>query len=301
MRDARPRDKRAIFEFTRRTWGQYGDFIPKVWQRWISDKAGRFIVADLGGAPVGTAKITDFGGGEVWLEGLRVDPKHRGKGIARAINIEVLRTLGRMRPRAVRYCTGAGNRASRHIGDRFGFKIAARLRYYWQKSRKGSLVGEFARPRDKDALYEFMRASRFLSLSAGLVAEGWVFKELTPELLASYIRRRRVVVIKKAGRITGAAIYPMEEADRSLTMGFVDGTPAAVKALARNCLYLAKMHGHGFCSIAVPTRHFAKIVETGGFKRKNSIGQVVLEYADPGQMRPGYGQTRRRLRRKATR
>lgn len=291
MRDARTEDKRAVFEFTRRTWGQYGDFIPRVWRRWISDKAGRFIVAELDGVPVGTARVRDFGGGEVWLEGLRVDPKHRGKGIARAINLEVLRTLRQMKPRAVRYCTGAGNKASRHIGGRFGFKIGVRLRYYWQKSRKGKLAGEFATPRDCDALCQFVRASKFLSLSAGLVAEGWIFREFTPELLASYIRRRRVMLIRKRDRITGAAIYPVEENDRSLTMGFVDGTPSAVKALARNCWHLAAMHGHKFCSAAVPSRGFPRILNTAGFRRKDSMGQVVLEYADPGKLRPSIRRT----------
>ena len=87
MRDARRDDKGRVFEFTRKTWGQYGDFIPRVWHRWIGDKRGRLIIAELGGVPVGLAKITDFGRGEIWLEGLRVDPEQRGKGIARAINI----------------------------------------------------------------------------------------------------------------------------------------------------------------------------------------------------------------------
>jgi RimJ/RimL family protein N-acetyltransferase len=284
MRDARPEDKRAVFEFTRRTWGQYGDFIPRVWNRWISDRAGRFIVAELDGVPVGTARIRDFGNGEIWLEGLRVDPRHRGKGVARAISLEVLRALRRMHPRAVRYCTGAGNKASRHIGASFGFRIAARLRYYWLRSRAGTLAGEFASPRDRDALHRFMKDSKFLSGTAGLVAEGWIFRELTPELLASYIRRRRAMVIRKAGKIVGAAVYPVEVNDKSLTMGFVDGQPAAVKALARNCRYLARMHGHKFCSVAVPSRGFPRLLDGAGFSRKDSMGQVVLEYADPARL-----------------
>lgn len=284
MRDARPEDKRAVFEFTRRTWGQYGDFIPRVWNRWISDTAGRFIVAELDGVPVGTARIRDFGNGEIWLEGLRVDPKHRGKGIARAINLEVVRTLRRMKPRAVRYCTGAGNKASRHIGSSFGFKIAARLRYYWLRSRKGSLAGEFATARDLEALWQLMRASRFLARSGGLIAEGWIFREATPGLLAAYIRRRRVMVIRDAGKIVAAAIYPAEENDRSLTMGFVDGTPAAVGALARNLRTLAARHGRRFCSIAVPSGGFPRMLHSAGIKRKDSMGQVVLEFADPARL-----------------
>ena len=279
MRDARPSDKRAVFAFTRKTWGGYGDFIPKVWGLWIGDRRGRFLVAELDGVAVGIAKITDFGNGEIWLEGLRVDPRHRGKGIARAINVEVLRTLTRMKPRAVRYCTGQSNWGSRHIGGSFGFKIAARMRYYWMKTRAGKVKGEFARPREAAEIYRFMLASRFVKMTSGLMAEGWIFRELTPRLVASYIRQRRVMVIRRSGRLAGVAVYPWERNDESLTLGFVDGEPAAVRALAANCLRLARARGGKFCSAAIPSRVFPALVEAGVYRRRDSMGQLVFEHA----------------------
>ena len=287
LRDARQGDSSAVFAFTRKTWGQYGDFIPRVWARWIGEKQGRLIVAELGGVAVGLAKVTDFGRGEIWLEGLRVDPRYRGAGIARAINVEVLRTLKKLKPRAVRYCTGAGNRASRHIGDKFGFRIATRRRYYWQKSRKGKLWGEFAGVADAREILEFMRRSKFLELSSGLVGHGWVFKELTPELLRGLVKTRNVMVARRSGRITGVAVYTYEVNDRSITLGFVDGDPEAIRRLARNAVYLAKMRGHEYSSISIPSRHYPKLVESGGFRRKDSMGQLVLEYADPEALRRG--------------
>jgi RimJ/RimL family protein N-acetyltransferase len=279
LRDARPGDRRAILGFTRRTWGEYGDFIHKVWRSWIADKSGRFIVAELEGTPVGIAKINDFGRGQIWLEGLRVDPGHRGKGIARAINREVVRTLGRMRPRAVRYCTGAGNQASRHIGGRFGFRVAGHFRYYWGRPRRGNLHGEPARGRDAGEVWRFMKTSRFLARSGGLVAEGWVFKELTPALVRAYIRRKQIMVVRDSGRIVGAAIYPLERSDRWQTVGFLEGPDAVVKSLVANCRHLAAARGGRECSVVVPSRHCPRAVEAAGFKRKQSMGQVVLEYA----------------------
>jgi GNAT superfamily N-acetyltransferase len=280
LRDARADDRRAIFEFTKRTWGNYGDFIPRVWHRWLGDRRGRFIVAELDGVPVGTAKINDFGGGEFWLEGLRVDPQHCGKGIAREVNLEVLASLARMSPRAVRYCTGATNWGSRHIGSVFGFRIGVRLRHFWLTSRKGALSGEFARKREADEIYEFMKHSRFLRLSSGLVGEGWVFRELTRARLLGYIRRRSVVIIRRRGKLAGVAVYPFDVNDRDLTMGFVDGDPSAIKALARNCPRLGAAHGVEDCSMSVPSRYFARLIEEAGFKRKASMGQLVLEFAD---------------------
>jgi GNAT superfamily N-acetyltransferase len=279
MRDARPADREAVFAFTRRTWGDYGDFVPRVWHSWIADRRGRLVVAELAGVPVGIAKITDFGRGEIWLEGLRVDPKHRHKGIARAINIEVARTLARMKPRAVRYCTGGGNRASRHIGRRFGFKTVVRMRYYWLKPRAGKLVGAYATVRDAREVYDFIKASRFIRATSGLVAEGWIFRELTPRLVGSYLKRRSVMVIRRSGALAGVAVYPVEKNDGVLSLGFIDGDAAAVRDLAGNCRKLAAARGDKSCSAAVPCRVFPALLDAAGFPRKESMRQVVLQYA----------------------
>jgi hypothetical protein len=277
LRDARPADKDAVFEFCRNTWVGYGDYIPRVWERWIADRRGRFILAELDGRPIGMAKISDFGRGEVWLEGLRVTRKHRRKGIANAIHLEVVKTLRKMKPRVVRYCTGATNSASRKVGSRVGFGIAARTRYYWSKPGRGKVRGEWAKPSETREIYKFMLASRFLKLTSGLIGEGWVFRELTPALLRGYIKEGRVILRRRAGQLDGAAVYPYEENDRTITLGFIDGSEAAIRELARNCRYLASEKGYKECSVAVPTRFYGRVIEEAGYKRKDSVRQVVLE------------------------
>jgi hypothetical protein len=243
----------------------------------MADKGGRLIVAVLEGRPVGIGKVTEFSSGEVWLEGLRVDRRHRRAGIARAINLEVLRTVKRMKPRAVRFCTGMTNRATRHMAERYGFRVVARLRYYWQKSRKAGLRGTFAGKRDTENLYDFILNSGLLRLTSGLIAEGWVFREFSRSLLERYVKEKRVIVLPRSGAIGGVAIYPFEENDRSLTLGFVDGDDVSIRQLARNCMYLARARAQSYCSVAVPTRTYARMVERAGYRRKDSVGQVVYE------------------------
>jgi ribosomal protein S18 acetylase RimI-like enzyme len=277
LRDARPADRQAVLGFCRSTWPAYGDYIPRVWKRWIADTGGRFIVAELEGRPVGIGKVTQASPGEIWLEGLRVDPAYRGLGIARAVNLEVLRTIAHMQPRAVRFCTGATNRASRRMGEEYGFRVVARLRYYWQKARKARVRGDLAGKRDIGDVYDFIQRSGFLRLTSGLIAEGWVFREFSRGLLGGYIKEKRVVVIPGAGGIAGVGIYPFEENDRALTLGFADGDDAAIGMLARNCMYLARARNMSNCSVAVPTRGYARKVEEAGCRRKDSTGQVVYE------------------------
>jgi len=277
LRDAKPADKEAVFEFCRNTWVGYGDYIPRVWDKWIVDTRGRFILAELDGKPIGMAKVSDFGRGEVWLEGLRVTRKYRRKGIAHEINREVAKTLRKIRPRVVRYCTAATNDASRKVGVKMGFEVAARTRYYWSKPRKGNIRGDRAKPSEADEIHKFMLASKFLELTSGLIGEGWIFRELTRALLKEYIKERRVIVRRRAGELEGVAVYPHEENDKTITLGFIDGSESAIRDLARNCRYLARDKGYRECSVAVPTRGYGRLIEEAGYKRKDSERQVVLQ------------------------
>jgi ribosomal protein S18 acetylase RimI-like enzyme len=281
IRDALREDREAVLEFCRNTWPGYGDYIARAWQRWIRDSSGRFLVAELNGRAVGIAKIDDFGGGEVWLEGLRVDPGFRRKGIGNAINKEVVRTLRRMKPRSVRFCTAVSNRASRSIGEHFGFALKTRFRYYWQRTRRGKPAGERACRSQSADIYGYMLQSRFLRLSSGLVGEGWVFRELKPEILDAYIKEGRVWITIRRGLLSGVAVYSEELAEGTINLGFIHGEPGPMRTLMKNCMYIAGQRGDRYCSAAVPTRYYARELEKAGYERKESIGQVVYEYMGP--------------------
>jgi len=279
LRDARARDRDAVFEFCKNTWPGFGDYIQHVWDRWMGEKGGRFILAELDGSPVGMAKISEFSRGEVWLQGLRVAPGLRKKGIANEINVEVLRTVKRMNPRAVRFCTAVPNKASRHIGEKFGFRLAARFRFFWARARKGRVRGRVASMKDFEAALEFVRNSRFHRVSGGFIAEGWVFREFSPALLRGYIRAGSVMIIDGRRGIRGLAIYTVDrEEDSDLaSLGFVDGDDAAVKALAKNSFYISASRGCKYCSAAVPTRYFARLLRWSVYGKSETIGQVIYE------------------------
>jgi N-acetylglutamate synthase-like GNAT family acetyltransferase len=85
FRPARPEDKPRVLEITAHTWSD-GDYIPEVWDDWLADPKGEFTVAELDGVVVALAKLTSLGQDQWWLEGLRVDPERRLKGIGQAMN-----------------------------------------------------------------------------------------------------------------------------------------------------------------------------------------------------------------------
>lgn len=279
LRDALRGDRAAVFEFCKNTWPGYGDYIQLVWDRWMKERGGRFILAELRGKPVGIAKVSEFSKGEVWLQGLRVAPALRRKGVANQINIEVLRTVKRMNPRVVRFCTASRNWASRHIGEKFGFKLAARFRFFWVKSRKGTVRGRVAGASDFDAAYDFIMNSRFLKTSGGLMAEGWVFREFSARLLRKYIRDGAVMIIDGRAGISGLAVYTVDQEEDSdlVSLGFVDGDVKSIKALARNPFYISAERGFKYCSAAVPTTYYMRLLRWSVYGRSETVGQVIYE------------------------
>jgi GNAT superfamily N-acetyltransferase len=134
IRRARASDKETVLEFCRFTWQEHGDYIHKVWDDWLADRRGFFAVAALRGRPVATAKLSVLGPGEMWLEGLRVDPSLRGRGMSRALTGFLLARARKLGARTVRFATGEDNRPSKHVARTLGFRLLSHYSILWAPS-----------------------------------------------------------------------------------------------------------------------------------------------------------------------
>src|SRR2546430_17237940 len=81
IRRARPSDKRDVLAAVRTIWGGH-DRVPDVFDRWVTHRTGPFFVAESAGRVVGMGKLTVVSPTEAWLEGGRVAPRWRRKGVA---------------------------------------------------------------------------------------------------------------------------------------------------------------------------------------------------------------------------
>jgi GNAT superfamily N-acetyltransferase len=143
VRRAGPGDTRAVLDFTRATWEGW-DYIPSVWDSWLEAPDGVLLVAtpnaphqlDLfgrplsPGRPIGIARVALLAAGEAWLEGLRVDPGVRNRGVARLLHGACLEWARAQGATVVRYATGQGNEGSHRLGARHGFRLLRPWRSY---------------------------------------------------------------------------------------------------------------------------------------------------------------------------
>jgi GNAT superfamily N-acetyltransferase len=61
------------------------DYIPRVFDRWVSDAGAAFQAGEIEGVVVGVQRLRPYAPGLVWYEGLRVATEHRRQGIARSM------------------------------------------------------------------------------------------------------------------------------------------------------------------------------------------------------------------------
>lgn len=122
-------DQAGLMGMSRRIWDGH-DYLAKVYDRWVAD--GGFIVAELGGEIIGCVKLTHLPDHVLWFEGLRVHPRHQGKGIGTRLNQYVSNLADSLREKdpAIRYefCTYYLNHKSLHLTQKAGFRIVER--YY---------------------------------------------------------------------------------------------------------------------------------------------------------------------------
>ena len=236
IRDALPLDKKPVLEFCRNTWPG-GDYIQDVWDDWILNQNGRFIVATKGGVPVGIAHASFQTRDVVWLEGLRVRPDLRGFGIAGRLNRSLVKTAAKRGASVARLSTAISNKASRRHVEKVGFKLVASFGRFDQKrglKRHSQIV---ARPRNhQPETWTWIRSTVDFNRFHSMFSDGWTWYPLTEAGMRQLYKQRRVLVTMRGHALTSCSIFSSE--DRRITLGFSVGTKTGIGETIRYLRFL---------------------------------------------------------------
>lgn len=160
VRLAKVEDRDAVLAFASATWDGW-DYIPNAWSAWLDATDGAFLVAEVGkpvggigeglidadgnpvevGQPIAITRVAMVSDDEAWLEGIRVDPRVRGLGVAADLQVAELHWVAAQRAVIVRYATGGENLGSHKLGARDGINLLARFRD-WRWSASGSAADD---------------------------------------------------------------------------------------------------------------------------------------------------------------
>jgi len=285
VRRARPSDREAILEMSKAIWGGT-DYLPLVWDEWLNDAKGVLLTATYRGRPVGVSKISVLAPGEIWLEGLRLHPDLQGRGLVREINRVAFREALKLQPKTIRYSTGVGNAASRHLGEIRGFWQVARARWMWgstdahagRRVRRAGLA-------EIDQVWSIVESSECRRLTSGLMATGWRFRTLDRRLARRLVAAGQCLVRPLRGSITTVALYDHGHIDRDPCLGFVAGPRRGAEAIARDALAAAAADGHGESTAMLPVGPLADTVRQAGYDAELATEAVVYELGARGMQK----------------
>ena len=282
IRPAKSSDKAVVLDFCKHTFGRWGDYMPEVWDRWIKTRNGLFFAATIDDVPVGVGKITIHRPGELWLEGLRVNPKFRGHGIGRIIQDHTWKKAMFLRPKFVRYATGSYNKISQHLGQSKSMKIVAEFDEYTGKllkSAETSLVP--ARIKECKEYLDLFNRDRMAKHWNGLYLDSWSAKTFDKQALDGLIKQKRVYGYYDHRGLAGGLVI-LQSKDKK----FYNYCLAAAldhktfKAVLKEGRKLGHLLGAKKTEMHLPkTPWFRSSVKGTGWSKAMPIWMLILEWA----------------------
>jgi N-acetylglutamate synthase-like GNAT family acetyltransferase len=176
VRRAHLADTPAMLEITQNVWEGH-DYVPRVWQSWISDHSGILLVAEEKGLVVGFQHAELMPDNTGWLEGIRVREDVQGSGVGSALLAAGIEWSRFSSLSAVRLSTSSDNPASNRMAERAGFNQVAHMASV--KLRAGtdaaSGIARVARPDELGAVVQALDVFP----GAPYYTEGWTAYGLT--------------------------------------------------------------------------------------------------------------------------
>ena len=263
-------DRPAVLRVSARIWGG-NDYVPMFFERWVSE--GGFWAVETRKRLVGYGKATELAAGEWWLEGLRVDPHCRSRGVGKELSRAVLLRTLEMRPVSLRLATADVNHESIHIIETvMGFKLHVRYRFY---------LGEPETPRPGPRLVAptIAEALDYIGRSSELAAT-WRFRDVSRPHVAELKRGGYLFGYRTAGRLSGLMVLkPHRYHGNDLDISFVAGNGRALAAFRSFLSRVANECGTHQLSAMAASDEMAAALECLGMKPHPRIGAVlVYEY-----------------------
>lgn len=200
IRKAEPQDASAILEISSQIWDGT-DYVPRILDKWLYDSTGVLWCALLDQKVLGFARSTYLSSNRCWLEGIRVSPDGRGKGLGKALAVFQIEDAFNKGFESCGLSSYVENYESLHIVRSHGFGETGLFKIYdWSKEgsedqteyskdqcqryRKEILssckIGPLSKSQKADRI-EAMEDSETLKQRRGYLSYDWTFEVFSSE------------------------------------------------------------------------------------------------------------------------
>jgi GNAT superfamily N-acetyltransferase len=255
IRPARPEDRPAIERICAHTW-EWGDYIPEVWDDWLAEGTrggGDALVGEVDGLVVALSKVTRQSPDEVWLEGMRVDPDYRQRGIAGQFleySLAYARDLG---AQVARLGTSDHNVAVHKMVSRAGMSRIGSYGLRQAEPLPGGPEGVFLTLEHSEQVQAFLAGSPVMTYGGGLYSVDWGWQALSTERLSQFLAQGKLMAqLGPDGSLVAmASVHPNSE-EGEVWVGFASGQPPAVTGLAATVRVYASQLGLKKVQVMLP-------------------------------------------------
>ena len=241
VRRAKPEDRGRILEISAQIWDGE-DYVPDLLESWYADSRGELAVATWESHVIAFAHRTWITPDIAWLEGIRTDPAHRGKGAGKAITEHFLRTARVDGASEVHLSTYIDNEASIHIIETYGFSLAASFSYLESPGDhppiEDGMTNLILRPPAPEELIPYIDRSTFLEQSKRRFPRGWKFVPFDRNPAEAVARLEYTLSAWNGSSMEGAVCLRQKPPSEGwVTMNFLDGSEAAMTALIHQLMH----------------------------------------------------------------
>jgi len=273
IRPARHDDVDTIAPWTSGTFS-WGDYVPARMPQWLDSEGSEVLVCvDDSDAPVAVAHVTLLSKSEAWIEGARVHPAHRRRGLGSALNDAGAAWARARGARVMRLATESDNLAARAQVEGLGYRNVSRWVYAALEVDSGHRAADQYRLRpapgsDADAAWLFWAASELAREGRELIALGWQWRTARP----GDVTTMGELLQSPAGWVS----VGQPEEDWMRTHWFAT-TPEGLLPLLDGLVDLAAQRGVTELDIKLPNLGWT----AEAIKRVGGVPHEILVYAKP--------------------
>ena len=252
LRPARPADRDRILEITRDVW-EGRDYLPKVFDHWVSDAGAAFEVAELEGVVVGVQRLRPYAPGLMWYEGLRVASEFRRQGIARAMLAAAIDEAREQNFREMRLATRDSPAAA--LFERAGFRRLVEVKWWRGLRVEGGEPARMPDPAEAKKLWPVVESSAGFQLYGGLCPDLNGARNID----ATELERLAGHGLLRVGPGGQAVAVLREPWSQNIAVSLLAGKGGALRELLLSLRYEADADGLTHVTVNLPPQHPAEV------------------------------------------
>ena len=215
-------DKNPILDFCQSTFS-WGDYISDVWDFWF--KEGILLVTSVNEKPVALCHGLVVDGNCLWIEGIRVHPEFRRKGIAKDLVIETENFGKKENCTTSMMLIESNNTKSLKLAELLGYKQIEKWNFFTLSSQKINDETPLEYVQDFSELEKFYSEKNYF-------VKSWRWIPWSKQLLSTLIKSNQIVYSKSSGINQGVAILAdSEHFEKTILVTMPFGTKDGLKEI----------------------------------------------------------------------